>query len=105
MITKKFVDCNLRWPNQKKPELDYDIWMTIYDSGESDDLLGEFGMEWHALGTGYSPRIECFHDAFLALKESGIIPDLYNLGGKDGFSPETFKVFLLEHGFADATWE
>lgn len=100
MITKTFVDCDLRWPDQKKTELDFEIWMTIYDG---EDLLGEFGMEWFALGADYAPRLECFHDAFIALKESGIIPDLYELGGREGFSPDAFKGFLLAHGFVDET--
>lgn len=99
MTRKTFVDCNKRWPDRKKSGINYEIWMTV----ESDDVFGEFGMEWFSLGLDWSPRLGCFHDGFKALEVSGLIPDLYSLGDRVGFSPETFKAFLLEHGFVDET--
>lgn len=99
MIRKTFIDCNKRWPEQVKSNLVYEIFMTV-DEG---DVFGEFSMGWFDLGPGWTPRLGCFHDGFKALEVSGLIPDLYSLGDRVGFSPETFKAFLLEHGFVDET--
>ena len=46
---KTFIDCNKRWPEQKKPNLAYEIFMTV-DEG---DVFGEFGMEWLELEKAY----------------------------------------------------
>ena len=74
-----------------------------YIKGDRMDLYVEFGMEWFSFGSNWSPRLGCFHDGFKALEVSGLIPDLYSLGDRVGFSPDTFKAFLLGHGFVDET--
>ena len=96
-MIKTFIDAKLRWPDQHT-ELAAEVLINVGN--------GEFSMRWYRLPHyEWSPALEVFCDGLRALKDSGVIPDLYALNSSNGFSPDTFKEFLLDHGFEDETFK